>query len=87
VYRKQNAAWGLFIAFDVLVHFLLDAMWLEPATLFWPFLGFPFIKYPGMDLDLWLNMRFYDLTASPHFYVPEVMGLIILVFFIYQDRC
>jgi len=81
VYRKQNAAWGLFMAFGVLAHFLLDAMWLEPSTLLWPLLGFTFIKYPGMDLDAWLKMLLYGLTANPEVYIPEAMGLIILVFF------
>jgi len=81
VYRKQNAAWGFFIAFGVLMHFLLDSMWLEPASLLWPFLGSTFYKYPGMDLDSWLNMRFYDLTAKPEVYIPEAISFIIITFF------
>jgi len=81
VYRKQNAAWDLSIGFGVLVHFLLDSIRLEPAMLFWPFLGSTFYKYPGMNLKSWFNMRLYDLTTNPEVYIPEVIGLIILVFF------
>ena len=33
VYRLKGQQWGLCLAFGVLMHFILDSLWLSPVTL------------------------------------------------------
>ena len=81
IFRTRMKLWGFCIAFGVLVHLLLDAMWLEPVTLFWPILGFSFYVYPEMGLKLWINGMLYDLIVRSDIYISEIMGAVILIFF------
>jgi len=82
---KQRKLWGLYIIFGVLVHLILDSMWLEPAVLLWPALGFGFPRNPGTGWAEWILeavMTWRDmLFLQPQTYIPEVTGSIILVFF------
>jgi inner membrane protein len=79
VYWKKRSIWGWCLSFGVLMHFILDSIWKDPATLYWPFTGLPFNRYAGMDLESWMHMRFYDLWANPWVFVPEILGLIALI--------
>jgi hypothetical protein len=60
-------------------------MWLEPAVLLWPALGFGFPRTPGTGWAEWILeavMTWRDmLFLQPQTYIPEVTGSIILVFF------
>lgn len=60
-------------------HLLLDQMWENPQTLLWPLLGWGFP--PGVpDLNDWIM---FQLTAQ-WLSVPEVIGLLVLVWFAIQ---
>lgn len=72
---------GFFIVFGVLTHFLMDAMWLDPITLLWPFYAPAFQKYPGITLGPILKSWIDTFTIEPQLYISEIAGLIILVFF------
>ncbi|MFW6056055.1 MAG: metal-dependent hydrolase [Chloroflexota bacterium] len=66
----------LVFAFGSGMHLLLDAMWLTPATLFWPLLG-PFPQ--GNNPDQWLETIIRALLTNPGAYVPEIAGAILLL--------
>jgi len=82
---KQRKLWGLFIAFGVLVHLILDSMWLQPVVLLWPTLGFGFPQTPGIGWYAWILQAIRTwrniLFLQPQTYIPEITGFIILVFF------
>ncbi|MDD5311771.1 MAG: metal-dependent hydrolase [Dehalococcoidia bacterium] len=81
VFRIQKKLWGYCIAFGIFTHLVLDAMWLEPVTLFWPFLGFTFNQYQEMGWSFLFNLMLENLFAKPEVYISEIIGFIILAFF------
>ena len=81
VFRVQKKLWGFCIAYGVLTHLLLDAMWLEPVTLFWPLLGFKFNQYQEMGWSFLFHLMLENLFIKPEVYICEMIGGIILVFF------
>ena len=78
LYRRRRQTWLLVLAFATLLHLLLDAMWLTPRTLLWPFLGFSFDK---MEYTDWYSLWFQDLFEHPDIFIPELLGLAILLWF------
>ena len=58
------------------MHLILDEMWQTPQTLFWPLLGFSF---PKEDLEGWVSNIWKALFSDPHLYIPEVVGLVVLL--------
>jgi inner membrane protein len=76
VYRISSSVWGLSLAAGVMAHLLLDSMWTVPATLFWPLMGWGF---GGIDISDYARMLFRELFTDPRIYIPEIIGLIILV--------
>ena len=82
---KQRKHWGIYISFGVLVHLILDSMWLEPVVLFWPMQGFGFPQTQGTGWAAWIleAIRTWRgmLFLQPRTYIPEMTGSIILVFF------
>jgi membrane-bound metal-dependent hydrolase YbcI (DUF457 family) len=81
IYRWKHAQWGFFIAFGVLMHFIMDAMWMDPITLFWPFISPSFGKGPGVAfLDI-VRSWVHTLLIEPRAFLPELAGLAILLIF------
>ena len=78
LYQKRHIVWLLTLAVGTFVHLVLDEMWLVPETLFWPFMGFTF---PRIEYEVWLSNMFKGLISNPAVYVPEIIGLIILLWF------
>ena len=79
IYRQRRGMWGIYIAFGVLAHFIMDAIWTDPVTFYWPFLG-PFQTHPGISawiLQSWIQ----SLIEEPRLYIPEIAGFLILLFF------
>ena len=79
IYRQKCGMWGVYIAFGVLTHFIMDAMWCDPITFFWPLYG-AFQKNPGISawiLEIWIQTLFEE----PCVYMPEAAGFLILLFF------
>ena len=79
---QQRKLWGLYIIFGVLVHLILDSMWLEPVVLFWPILGFGFPEYAGTGLTAWITEWQDSILHRPDFYISEIAGLMIDAFFV-----
>jgi hypothetical protein len=80
IYRQGRGMWGIYIAFGVLVHFTMDAMWAEPVTFYWPLLG-PFLAHPGITFTWMLQVWIQSLIAEPRLYISETAGFLILLFF------
>jgi inner membrane protein len=79
IYRQGRVMWGIYTAFGVVMHFIMDAIWTDPTTFYWPFLG-PFARHPGISawiLQSWLQ----SLFAEARLYIPEIIGFLILLFF------
>ena len=75
LYRWRGKAWFLSLSFGCAMHLILDQMWLEPKTLFWPAYGWTFEKY---DLSNWLADMIHMLLTDPLVFVPEIVGGILL---------
>jgi inner membrane protein len=76
LYWGKKSGWLLALATGVLAHLVLDQMWLNSQTLFWPLYGWGFPKYDDSDV-FWAWLRI--LRSDPGVYVQEIMGVIILI--------
>ena len=78
LYKRHRQVWMLTLAAGTFMHLVLDEIWSAPATLFWPLLGFTFEKVKLTD---WLSNIFRELFSNPGVYIPEAIGLAILLWF------
>ncbi len=79
VWKHTRKDWLLFIAFGISMHLLLDEMWLEPRTLFWPLLGWEFPHYPRKAFVNWLVGVFEGIITNPLILLSELAGLFLIV--------
>lgn len=65
----------LLLACGVASHLVLDRIWVEPATAYWPALG-PFVRHPsiGSILD-----QIREYIRDPAFWATEIAGTAMLV--------
>jgi inner membrane protein len=78
LYHRRYRTWLLVLAFGTFIHLILDQIWLTPKTMLWPFLGFTFDR---LDVSDWFTLWFRDLFKYPDLYIPEFIGLAILIWF------
>ena len=78
IYRKRQRLWLLVIAFGVLMHLVLDAMWQAPEIVLWPLYGWAF---PREDLADWVPETLLALVKNPAVYIPELIGAVIVAAF------
>lgn len=73
--RGQTRKRWMLLAVGIMMHLLLDAMWNEPATLWWPFLG------PGFTSSGFATFGAYvaDVVSNPLMWVGELVGVVYLV--------
>ncbi len=79
--KKYRWVWMLSLAAGTFMHLILDEMWQTPQTLFWPLLGFSF---PFVELEGWASNIWKLIFSDPRYYVPEIVGLIILLILCWQ---
>ena len=79
LYRRRQSTWLLVLAFGTFAHHVLDEIWLTPKTMLWPFLGFAFDR---VDVEDWLSFWLWDMFDYPHVFIPEILGLVILLWFV-----
>ena len=79
--KYSGKTWGLTLSFGVLLHLILDQMWNTPKTLFWPIFG---IAFERMDPTYWLGNILQALLKEPEVYVPEIIGLIVFIWFVWE---
>jgi len=78
LYKRHRQVWMLTLAAGTLLHLFLDGIWNTPATLFWPLLGLTFEK---IELAGWATNILRSLLSDPAVYIPEAVGLAILLWF------
>lgn len=81
VYLAGRNTGGLVLAGGVFAHLVLDSIWLTPGTFLWPLYGFEFDKLPTED---WMSGILEALFSKPSVYIPEIIGLLLLLVFFYQ---
>jgi hypothetical protein len=76
---------GLFLPLLYIIpaylHLLLDRLWEEPNTFYWPLLGTGFPKI-GAEFGDFFNILF----SNPYVYLGEIIGTIILIIIIMKFR-
>ena len=80
LYNHYNKTWLLAFSFGTMTHLIFDQMWRIPQTLFWPLLGFTFER---IDISNWTPDIFHALLTDPVVYLPELVGAIILIWFVW----
>lgn len=71
-YRKT----GLLVAsLSSFIHLILDQMWSNPVTLWWPLLG----QLQAEEKTGWLANTVSKAFSDPGVYIPEIIGLIIIL--------
>ena len=78
LFRKRQKTWLLVLAFGTFIHLALDQIWLMPKTVLWPWLGFSFER---IEITDWYSLWFRDILAYPDIFIPELVGLGILLWF------
>jgi inner membrane protein len=78
LFKSYRQVWMLTLATGTFTHLVMDRMWNTPGTLFWPLLGFTFEK---VELTDWLWNLFKTLLYRPGAYIPELIGLAVLLWF------
>jgi hypothetical protein len=80
LYQHYHKTWMLVLSFGTLAHLVLDRMWEAPKTLLWPLFGFAFSRE---DLSHWILSLWEELLSDPALYVPELVGLAIVIWFVW----
>lgn len=80
VLLRYKKPWLLLLAAGSFIHLLLDRMWGDTVTLFWPFLG----PLEGEVTTGWISERWHDLFSAPSAYIPEIIGIIIIIYFAFR---
>lgn len=80
LYLRQKKTWLLVLSFGTFTHLVFDQVWQNPQALFWPLYGFAFEKG---DASGWIANIISELLADPATYVPELVGLLIISWFVW----
>ena len=75
-YRRYGKTGILVLSFGCATHLIFDEMWNAPHTLFWPLDG---ISFPDEDVSDFMGLIWESATTRPKAYIPEIIGLIILI--------
>jgi inner membrane protein len=78
LFKIHKQAWMLTLAAGTAMHLILDQIWGAPGTLFWPLMGYKFVTE---NLEGWASGIGKALISSPETYIPEIIGLAILIWF------
>ena len=78
LYRWRGRNWLAALAAGSFMHLVLDQMWWDLPTLLWPLYGFAFQR---VELTGWFSHMFEALLGDPGAYVPELVGLAVLLWF------
>ncbi|UCF07181.1 MAG: metal-dependent hydrolase [Thermoplasmata archaeon] len=63
------------------IHLVLDRMWENLHTLFWPSRGFSFPK-----LDIEFSDYFPMLVSEPYIFLGEILGIVVILFLFIKHR-
>jgi len=80
LYRRYGKTWMLTLSFGTFTHLILDRMWESPQTLLWPLYG---LSFPKAALAGWLSNIIHALFTIPEVYVPEIIGVAVIIWFMW----
>lgn len=80
VYRRYHRNWLATLATGSTMHLVLDRMWEDPHTLLWPLYG---VAFRRDDPTGWVPGIVRGLFTEPGEYVPELLGLAVLVLLVW----
>ena len=83
LYRRSARTWLLVCSLGTFTHLICDQMWRAPQTLLWPLLG---LSFERASVTGWLPRIIHALLTDPEVYVPELVGAMILLWFVYVLR-
>jgi inner membrane protein len=84
VRKPRERRWLLALSIGLFAHLGFDQMWREPSVLFWPLLGVEFAPFPKAG---WLHHWVASLSHAASAYVPELIGLsVVLAFSVFLIR-
>jgi inner membrane protein len=77
---KYKKSWLLIISSSSVIHLILDRMWNNPVALWWPLLG----PFHPIGTTGWLSNILHALFSDPGTYIPEIIGLLIILVITYK---
>lgn len=79
---RTGKTWLLVLSAGAFAHLMLDEMLRQEAlpTLLWPLYG---LEFPRAELTDWLGNIWQALLHNPSVYIPEIVGGIILLLFLW----
>ncbi|MGA9142028.1 MAG: metal-dependent hydrolase [Methanocella sp.] len=83
VERKYRFLGISVLALGALMHQTEDQMWMSPSTSLWPTMGW---QFPKLGLQDYSGYILEKLFSDPNAYVPEIIGLAIIAWFIFRFR-
>lgn len=80
LYHRRGRTWLLVVSSGTFAHLICDQMWLNVGTLLWPIYG---VTFTEVELEGWAGNIFSALLSNPEVYIPELVGGVILVLFLW----
>ncbi|HEY33214.1 MAG TPA: metal-dependent hydrolase [Dehalococcoidia bacterium] len=79
---RTGKTWLLALSMGTFAHLILDEMWQQELlpTLLWPLYG---LEFPRADLTDWVGNIWYNLLHDPVVYVPEIIGGVVIILFLW----
>ena len=77
---RYRRSWLLTLSLSCFIHLILDQMWDYSVILLWPLLG----PLPGIETAGWTYDRLSDMLTIPEIYIPEIIGLVVLLILFYR---
>ena len=79
--RKYRFTGISVLALGAAAHITEDQIWSSPGTALWPLLGW---EFPRLDLMDYSDYIWYQLLHNPSAYVPEIIGLAAIAWFVWR---
>lgn len=80
--KRTGRTWMLGLSIGTFIHLILDEMWRGKwrETFLWPMYG---LEFPRADLTGWTGNIWYNLLHEPAVYVPEIIGGVVIILFLW----
>ena len=79
---RTGRTWLIALSVGTFAHLILDGMWRQELlpTLLWPLYG---LEFPRAELTDWAENIWYDLLHNPAVYIPEIIGGVVIILFLW----
>jgi inner membrane protein len=80
LYKKSHKTWLIALSFGTSIHLILDQMWQNSHSLFWPLFGLYFEK---TNISDWIPNMLHTLKTNPIEYISEGLGIVMITWLFY----